>query len=440
MSVTIRDTPTHFPLTLIVEPGPRLRVRLNYRGELIGRAQVERLAARLARLLEQWAADPDRPLGEPDPLDGDERDRVLRAWNDTARPFPRTTLPELFEAQAARTPDATAVIFGDERLSYADLDARATRLADLLTARGIGPENVVAVAVPRSADLVVALYGVITSGAAYLPIDQGLPAQRIAGMLADAAPALLITTADAGRSLPPGPVPRLLLDGPDPAADGPPPTSPAVPARRTPLTPGHPAYVIFTSGSTGRPKGVQITHAGIVNRLLWMQEEYALTADDRVLQKTPCGFDVSVWELFWPLITGAALVVAEPDGHKDPAYLADLIRRESVTTAHFVPSMLGAFLQEPAARATASTLRRVMCSGEALPPETQAAFFDTLDGVELHNLYGPTETSVDVTLWPCRPDPAATTVPIGRPAANTRAYVLDGRCGPSPPASPASST
>ncbi|MEC4019670.1 non-ribosomal peptide synthetase [Streptomyces sp. H27-D2] len=426
VSIRFRDTPTHFPLTLVVEPGARLEVRLNYRGELIDRAQVERLATRLARLLEQWAVDPGRTLGELDPLDGDERDRVLWAWNDTARPLPRTTLPKLFEAQVARTPDATAVVFEDERLSYAALDARATRLAGLLTARGIGPEDVVAVAVPRSADLVVALYGVIKAGAAYLPIDQGQPAQRIEGILADAAPALLITTGDVGRSLPPGPVPRLVLDGPSS-------TAPAVPPRRTPLTPDHPAYMIFTSGSTGRPKGVLVPHAAIVNRLLWMQEEYALTADDRVLQKTPSGFDVSVWEFFWPLITGAALVVAEPDGHKDPAYLAGLITRESVTTAHFVPSMLSAFLQEPAARATASTLRRVVCSGEALPPETQAAFFDTLDGVELHNLYGPTEASVDVTLWPCRPDPAATTVPIGRPAANTHAYVLDGQLRPVAP-------
>ncbi|MCQ8773511.1 amino acid adenylation domain-containing protein [Streptomyces telluris] len=433
VSIRFRDTPTHFPLTLVVEPGPRLEVRLNYRGELIDRAQVERLAIRLARLLEQWAADPGRTLGELDPLDGDERDRILRAWNDTARPLPRTTLPELFEAQVARTPDATAVVFGDERLSYAALDARATRLAGLLTARGIGPEDVVAVAVPRSAGLVVALYGVIKAGAAYLPIDQGLPAQRIDGMLADAAPALLITTGEAGRNLPPGPVPRLVLDGPDPGPGGPSSTVPAALARRTPPAPDHPAYVIFTSGSTGRPKGVLVPHAAIVNRLLWMQEEYALTAADRVLQKTPCGFDVSVWEFFWPLITGAALVVAEPDGHKDPAYLADLIRRESVTTAHFVPSMLSVFLREPAARATASTLRRVVCSGEALRPETRTAFFDTLDGVELHNLYGPTETAVDVTLWPCRPDPAATTVPIGRPAANTRVYVLDTRLRPVAP-------
>ncbi|MFI2076647.1 amino acid adenylation domain-containing protein [Streptomyces triculaminicus] len=424
VDIAFRDT-THFPLTLVVEPGTRLELRLSHRPELLDRTRAEALAARLTRLLHQWTADPELTLGALDTLGPAERRQVLHDWNDTTRPLPHTTLPELLTAQAARTPDAPAVLFRDEHLTYRRLEERANRLAHRLVALGIGPEDTVAVAVPRSADLVVALHAVVKAGAAYLPVDLGQPPRRTEAVLADAAPALLLTTTEAAGHLPPTAVPVLALDTPDAGLPAHPPA--------TALTPGHPAYVIFTSGSTGRPKGVQVTHAGIVNRLLWMQEEYGLTAEDRVLQKTPYGFDVSVWEFFWPLITGAALVVAEPDGHKDPAYLADLIRRESVTTAHFVPSMLSAFLQEPAARATASTLRRVICSGEALPPATQAAFFATLDGVELHNLYGPTETSVDVTLWPCRPDPAATTVPIGSPAANTRAYVLDGRLRPVAP-------
>ncbi|MCF3104940.1 amino acid adenylation domain-containing protein, partial [Streptomyces roseoverticillatus] len=424
VEIAFRDT-THFPLTLVVEPGTRLELRLSHRPELLDRTRAEALATRLTRLLHQWTAAPDTALGALDTLGPAERRQVLHDWNDTARPLPHTTLPELLTAQAARTPDAPAVLFRDEHLTYRRLEERANRLAHRLVALGIGPEDTVAVAVPRSADLVVALHAVVKAGAAYLPVDLAQPPRRTEALLADAAPALLLTTTGTAGQLPPTAVPVLALDTPDADVPAHPPT--------TALTPGHPAYVIFTSGSTGRPKGVQVTHAGIVNRLLWMQEEYGLTAEDRVLQKTPYGFDVSVWEFFWPLITGAALVVAEPDGHKDPAYLADLIRRESVTTAHFVPSMLSAFLQEPAARATASTLRRVICSGEALPPAAQAAFFATLDGVELHNLYGPTETSVDVTLWPCRPDPAATTVPIGRPAANTRAYVLDGRLRPVAP-------
>ncbi|RKN60370.1 amino acid adenylation domain-containing protein [Streptomyces klenkii] len=424
VDIAFRDT-THFPLTLVVEPGTRLELRLSHRPELLDRPLAEALAARLTRLLHQWTTAPDTTLGALDTLGPAERRQVLHDWNATTRPLPHTTLPELLTAQATRTPDAPAVLFRDERLTYRRLEERANRLAHRLVALGIGPEDTVAVAVPRSADLVVALHAVVKAGAAYLPVDLGQPPRRTEALLDDAAPALLLTTTGTAGHLPPTAVPVLALDTPDTGVPAHPPT--------TALTPGHPAYVIFTSGSTGRPKGVQVTHAGIVNRLLWMQEEYGLTAEDRVLQKTPCGFDVSVWEFFWPLITGAALVVAEPDGHKDPVYLADLIRRESVTTAHFVPSMLSVFLQEPAARATASTLRRIVCSGEALPPETRTAFFDTLDGVELHNLYGPTETAVDVTLWPCRPDPATTTVPIGRPAANTRVYVLDGRLRPVAP-------
>ncbi|MBD0417622.1 amino acid adenylation domain-containing protein, partial [Streptomyces sp. TRM S81-3] len=193
-----------------------------------------------------------------------------------------------------------------------------------------------------------------------------------------------------------------------------------------------PAYVIFTSGSTGRPKGVMIPHAGIVNRLHWMQDRYGLTPADRVLQKTPYGFDVSVWEFFWPLLTGATLVLARPGGHRDPEYLAALIRDERVTTVHFVPSMLDVFLTEPSA-AQCTSLRRVICSGETLTPVTQARFFDVYDAtVELHNLYGPTEASVDVTAWQCHSDRADGTIPIGAPVANTQVYVLDRALQPVP--------
>ncbi|WP_189939361.1 AMP-binding protein, partial [Streptomyces sulfonofaciens] len=195
--------------------------------------------------------------------------------------------------------------------------------------------------------------------------------------------------------------------------------------------PEHPAYVMYTSGSTGAPKGVVVTHAGIVNRLLWMQSEYGLDASDAVLQKTPYGFDVSVWEFFWPLITGARVVVADPEGHRDPAYLADLIRARGVTTVHFVPSMLRAFLAAPDAAAAGEGLRRVLCSGEALPSALAAHARDVL-GPKLHNLYGPTEASVDVTSWALDPtrESGPGTVPIGRPVWNTRVYVLDGGLRP----------
>ncbi|WKV70898.1 non-ribosomal peptide synthetase [Streptomyces sp. PCS3-D2] len=413
--IRFRDT-THFPLTLVVEPGAALGLRLSHHPGLVGTERVRELGERLVRLLERWTADPDAPVAVLDALTAAERHRVLAEWNDTAAALPESTLAALLAEQAARTPDATAVVFEGESLTYRALDERAGRLADVLASLGIGPESLVAVAVPRSLDLMVALCGVLKAGAAYLPVDPGQPEERNLQIMADAAPALVLSTGWEA----PG-TPTLRLDAPLPAADR---------APRPVVLPDHPAYAIFTSGSTGRPKGALVPHRAIVNRLAWMQREYGLGAGDRVLQKTPSGFDVSVWEFFWPLLTGATLVVAKPGGHQDPAYLADLIARESVTTAHFVPSMLDVFLREPAA-AGARSLRRVIASGEALPPHTQDAFFRVLPGAELHNLYGPTEAAVDVTLWPCRAGDA--TVPIGRPAANTRTYVLDGRLAPVAP-------
>ncbi|MGW6611885.1 amino acid adenylation domain-containing protein [Streptomyces erythrochromogenes] len=413
--IRFRDT-THFPLTLVVEPGAALGLRLSHHPALIATERVRELGERLVRLLERWTADPDAPVEVLDALTAAERHRVLAEWNDTAAALPESTLTALLAEQAARTPDATAVVLEGESLTYRALEERAGRLADVLAARGIGPESLVAVAVPRSLDLMVALCGVLKAGAAYLPVDPGQPEERNLGIMSDAAPALVLSTGWEA----PG-TPTLRLDTPLPVAD---------PAPRPAVLPDHPAYAIFTSGSTGRPKGALVPHRAIVNRLEWMQREYGLGAGDRVLQKTPSGFDVSVWEFFWPLLTGATLVVAKPGGHQDPAYLADLIARESVTTAHFVPSMLDVFLREPAA-ADARSLRRVIASGEALPAHTQDAFFRVLPGAELHNLYGPTEAAVDVTLWPCRAGDA--TVPIGRPAANTRTYVLDGRLAPVAP-------
>ncbi|MFF9314764.1 non-ribosomal peptide synthase/polyketide synthase [Streptomyces sp. NPDC014748] len=395
---------------------------IEYSADLFDETTAELLARRLETLLAQAAADPGRRVGALDVLRDDERERVLTRWNDTARPVPAHTLPELFRAQAARTPAATALVFEDTSLTYAELDLRVERLAHTLAAHGACAETIVAVALPRSAALVVALLAAHRAGAAYLPLDPGHPAERLAHTLADAHPVCLITTEDI--ELPDTGVPRLAVgaDGtPEHPADAPLPTA---------YDPRHPAYVIYTSGSTGRPKGVTVPHRGIANRLLWMQDAYRLGADDRVLQKTPAGFDVSVWEFFWPLVTGATLVVARPEGHRDPVYLADLIRRERVTTAHFVPSMLRAFLDEPAA-AGCGALRQVMCSGEALPAPLAARFHRVLPDSRLHNLYGPTEASVDVTAHEVAADPG--TVPIGRPVWNTRAYVLDAGLHPAPP-------
>ncbi|MEV8435783.1 amino acid adenylation domain-containing protein [Actinosynnema sp. NPDC051121] len=384
---------------------------LLYREDLFDAGTARSLADRLVRVLTAATADPDVRLHDVDVL-GAERDKVLVAWNDTARAVPDTTLPALFTAQARRTPDAVALITEDERLTYAELDARIDRLAAALHARGAARERVVAVLLPRSADLVVALHAVHRAGAAYLPVDPGYPADRVAFMLADADP-VLVLDADTLRDL----------------EDGPAVTLPEVRG-------GDPAYVIYTSGSTGRPKGVVVEHTAIVNRLLWMQDEYRLGPDDRVLQKTPSSFDVSVWEFFWPFQVGAALVVARPEGHRDPAYLADVIRREGVTTAHFVPSMLDAFvahLEESGERCPG--LVRVVCSGEALPTAL-ARRFAAVSGAGLHNLYGPTEAAVDVTAHAVHGDETTATVPIGRPVWNTGVHVLDDRLRPVPPGVP----
>lgn len=316
--------------------------------------------------------------------------------------LPATSLPELFTEQAARTPDATALVFEGTSLTYRELDLRVDALANALIRRGAGPERIVAISVPRSLDLVVSILAVLRTGAAYLPLDPDYPADRVAYMTEDAKPVMVITD--------PGSLVR-----PDDRTSSPP---------RPRITPDSAAYVIYTSGSTGRPKGVVVPHGGILNRILWMQDEYRLKPSDVVLQKTPASFDVSVWEFLWPTAVGATLVVARPGGHRDPAYLAGLIRDQGVTVTHFVPSMLRAFLSEPSSRGCTG-LAHVFCSGEALSPDLVDAFHTTLGDVRLHNLYGPTEASVDVTAWPC--PPGRGTVPIGTPVWNTQTYVLDER-------------
>lgn len=297
--------------------------------------------ARFMELLERLSqAEPHAALAEHTIARRTELALVVEEFNATAHPVPPTTLIGPIEAQAVRTPDATALVFGDQELTYAELNARANRLAHHLIELGVRPGALAAVAVPRSLDLVVTLLAVLKAGGAYLPLDPDYPADRLAYMLDDADPACVI--ADSADRVPASGIPLVALDRLDttPYGSYDPPRA---------LTPHHPAYVIYTSGSTGRPKGVVVPHSAIDNRLRWMQHEYELAPGDRVLQKTPSGFDVSVWEFFWALRVGATLVVAEPGGHKDPAYLARVIREQAVTVCHFVPSMLQVFLSEPAA-------------------------------------------------------------------------------------------
>ncbi|MFE6778221.1 amino acid adenylation domain-containing protein [Streptomyces sp. NPDC057702] len=421
LTVNIYDRADGAGLRVDYDGNPRLYAE----GDL---ADHQRRFLHLLATLVDPDTDPGAPLGELAVLTPAERVLTLTDFNDTARALPPTTLIGPIEYRAARVPDAPALVFGDQTLTYAQLNARANQVARRLTELGVRPGVLAAVALPRSVDLVVALLAVLKAGGAYLPLDPDYPADRLAYTLRDAGPACVLTDRATHPALPATEVPALVLDDPRVRADLTrfPTTDPG-----RALTPHHPAYVIYTSGSTGRPKGVVVPHRAIDNRLRWMQDTYRLTADDRVLQKTPSGFDVSVWEFFWPLREGATLVVAEPGGHQDPAYLARIIREQRVTTTHFVPSMLGVFLTEPdAARCTG--LRRVFCSGEALPRETVTDFHRLLPEVPLHNLYGPTEAAVDVTFHPCVPGESGP-VPIGKPVWNTRLYVLDAALQPCPP-------
>ncbi|MEV0331556.1 non-ribosomal peptide synthase/polyketide synthase [Nocardia sp. NPDC050717] len=438
-----------------------LLARIEYATDLFDAATITDFGTRLVRVLDAVSADPNVVIGDIDLLSAAERTRVLRTWNDTAYPVGSTmTLASLFAAQAARTPDAVALGFEGESLTYAEFAGRVNRLARLLISIGVRADRTVALGMRRSVDLVVAMYAVQAAGGAYVPLDPDHPAERLTEVITAAAPVCVLTRAADDLDLRTT-VPVLELEQLD-TTDY--PADPVTDADRlATLTPAHAAYLIFTSGSTGKPKGVVVSHGAIVNRLVWMQDSYRLTPADTVLQKTPATFDVSVWEFFWPLQIGARLVLARPDGHRDPAYLADLIDAESVTVAHFVPSMLAVFVAEldrpgaagvgtgtddgaivaaigedsgnmpvatESARRRCASLRMVFASGEALPP-APAHLLRELTGTAVHNLYGPTEAAVDVTFHEVL-DADVLTVPIGAPVHNTRVYVLDARLRPVP--------
>ncbi|MGW7688464.1 amino acid adenylation domain-containing protein [Streptomyces asiaticus] len=395
-----------------------------YDRDLFDEATVVRLAGHLRRLVEQVTSRPGTPVGELDLLDAAERRRVVQEWNATERQWPRGLVHECIEEQVRRTPGAEAVRYAGTSLTYAELNERANRLAQLLRDRGVGRDVLVGVAMERSLDLVVALLAVLKAGGAYVPFDTGLPPARLAAIAEDARPRVVLTHGTVAERLPALDCPVLGVEGLAAELAGRSPDDPGVAVDGEDL-----CYVIFTSGSTGRPKGVMNVHAALRNRLLWMQEAYGLDATDRVLQKTPFSFDVSVWEFFWPLMTGAVLVMARPGGHRDSTYLAGTIAAEGITTIHFVPSMLQLFLTEPPAGSAG--LRRVFCSGEELPRDLQDRFLN-LHRAELHNLYGPTEAAIDVTAWHCRPQEDTRPVPIGHPIANLRCYVLDRHGRPVP--------
>ena len=436
---------TNYPLTISVHPGTEVSLKVNYDRQRFEPATIERLLGHLKMVLEQFVADPERRLIAVSLLTEREREQLLVQWNATEIPIrPDLCVHQLFEQQVEQTPDSVALVFEDELLTYAVLNRRANQLAHYLQGLGVGPDVLVGICLERSIGMVVGLLAVLKAGSAYVPLDPIYPQERLAYMIQEAQVAVLLTQSHLQERLRAGGITIVAVDieieGPE---DNP----------VSAVQPDHLAYMIYTSGSTGKPKGVMNTHRGLCNRLLWMQQAYQLTYEDRILQKTPFGFDVSVWEFFWPLLTGASLIIASPGGHQDPTYLRTLIARQQVTTVHFVPSMLQAFLWSESTYGTRHTgyskanlesrtsLRQVICSGEALSVELQAHFFAHFaEQVQLHNLYGPTEAAIDVTFWECQHDRRDSAlrlsdsgrVPIGRPIANTQIYLLDANLQPVP--------
>ncbi len=409
----------------LAEAGDRIEGVLEYNRDLFDAVTAERLAGHFRDLAAAVVDDPGRRISQLPWLTPGQRHQLLVEWNDSAvDEGPGHCVHELFAAQAARRPEATALTFEREHLSYGELDRRTNQLAHHLRALGVGPEMRVGLCAERSVELVVGMLGILKAGGAYVPLDPEYPLPRLQFMAETAGVALVLTREKWLEALPSLAGPTLCLDRDRPAIDARPATPPA------PLAgPDHLIYAIFTSGSTGQPKGSLVAHRGVVNRLLWGQETYGLAAGEAVMQKTPFTFDVSVWEFFWPLVAGGRLVLARPGGHRDSTYLARLVREERVSTIHFVASMLGVFVEEPELRTL--PLERVIASGEALPPALAERFAGVL-GAELHNLYGPTEASIEVTSWRCRPTDVDN-VPIGRPVANLRIHLLDRHLEPVPP-------
>nr|WP_143261733.1 non-ribosomal peptide synthetase/type I polyketide synthase [Allokutzneria sp. NRRL B-24872] len=416
----------------VTENPDSLLVDAEYNSDIFDRETIERVFAGYQVLLEAFAADLERSVSELPVLPAATEEKILREWNATDVQWPEhrwRPLHTLIEDTVDATPDAVALRFEGQDVTFAELDLRANRLAHRLLRMGITAGQPVGVCVQRSPEMVVGLLGVLKAGGAYLPIDPTYPKQRVAFMLADAEPTILLTQQTLVDDLPEHGAVVVALDGAG-EFDAEPDTRPGVAVGMDDI-----AYMIYTSGSTGQPKAAMNAHRAVVNRLLWMQEHFGLTAGDRVLQKTPFSFDVSVWEFFWPLITGARMVIAKPEGHKDPEYLSTLIQEQGVTTLHFVPPMLRVFLQHPGV-GNCESITRVISSGEALPQTSVRALYATLPGAALHNLWGVTESSVDSTAWECPRDTTSALVPIGTPIANTRIHILDQHRNPVPIGTP----
>ncbi len=418
------NTATNFTLSVdfsLDTAGSKIKLEVNYDAADLNKEQIEAVGRNYLTVLESMVHTPFERYEHESLLSPEERRKILYEWNETTVEYEiDVTLSQLFERRAERAATVVAVVSGETEVTYGELNQRANRVARYLRTLGVGPDSRVGVLADRGLEMVVALLGILKAGAAYVPMDPAYPRARLEYMMADAAVSVLLTERrqqSLAAEIAANVETVLYLD--DAWAE----TESAANLDEPIVDPDNLAYVIYTSGSTGQPKGVMNTHRGICNRIFWMQDAYHLTPGDRVLQKTPFSFDVSVWEFFWPLLTGARLVMAEPGGHQNPAYLRHIIEQEQITVMHFVPAMLQIFLEEPELERLTS-LRKVFCSGEALGFELQQQFFARL-GAKLYNLYGPTEAAVDVTHWTCNPNSAYKVVPIGMPIVNTQIYLLD---------------
>ncbi|MCA1566190.1 MAG: amino acid adenylation domain-containing protein [Acidobacteria bacterium] len=403
-----------------VERDDELLVELEYDSSLLTAADAGRMADALHALLADAVARPACAVDVLEALGERERDELLNDFNRTQAGYPGgLSLHGLFEAQAARTPDAIAVTCDGARLTYAELDERANRLAHHLQELGVGAESLVGICAERSNEMVVGLLGVLKAGGAYMPLEPTYPRERLSFMLSDARVSILLTQEHLLGKLSDTGAQVVCLDSDQAPIAGQNAANPRARAHAE-----SPAYVIYTSGSTGRPKGVVITHAAICNHMMWMQSAFPLDASDAVLQKTPFSFDASVWEFYAPLMAGARLVMAEPGGHQDSSYLVRAIEEERITTLQTVPSLLRMLLAEPGLKRCRS-LKRLFCGGEPLTVELREQLHGQLDAVKLYNLYGPTEATIEASSWECERRGGGRVVPIGNPIANAQMYVLD---------------
>ncbi|MDB9316589.1 amino acid adenylation domain-containing protein [Nodularia spumigena] len=430
---------TSFPLTVLVSVGNQLSLKVKYDRNRFTDHTITQLLEHFCTLL-LGMSQPVQTVGNL-PLLTQQEYESIQQWNQTEAYYPLESIHQQFVAQVERTPDNIAVVFEDKQLTYKELNQRANQLAHYLQTLGVQPEIPVGIYIERSLEMVIGILGILKAGGCYLPLDPAYTVSRLTYIIDATNISVLLTQSSLLDKLPNYDGKILALDTDLQEISQ---TSENNPT--TLVNPDNAIYIIYTSGSTGTPKGVINNHRGVSNRLYWMQQQYNLEIGEPVLQKTPFSFDVSVWEFFWTLLNGGCLVMAKPEGHQDTNYLLEIIEQQQITTLHFVPTMLGVFLEEPNLTERCRSVKRVICSGEALSIEIQNRFFRSFNA-ELHNLYGPTEAAIDVTYWQCQPTPPNLplvrggaesggmelhTVPIGRPISNTQIYLLNDYLQPVP--------